>query len=279
MNSSHVLGYMPCAALQMELRQLMTNAWIICHFTSMANTAKIKRNLQIAWKLMVFFASHVFNVLNVQSCVYLIDNNTTRVSCKRQRRGQPFLVMLLLLLLLLASLTWKLYALGWLLSKLTKQEGAGRCWVGTICTARTFVLFCFFLCLLSPPFPINWVVLSTEPQIDYLIWFWKFWSTRAWGLPGADDDVIIFPILIVDECKVRLVFRIYLEEMSMSFIFLSTIRIHHGKLYILFFTFMRRFFIIKQTPWNMDNVPFGTMYNTIQLYQGSFSSIYVFNTN
>jgi hypothetical protein len=73
-------------------RKLMTNAWIICHFTSMANTAKIKRNLQIAWKLMVFFASHVFNVLNVQSCVYLIDNNTTRVSCKRQRRGQPFLV-------------------------------------------------------------------------------------------------------------------------------------------------------------------------------------------
>lgn len=107
--------------------------------------------------------------------------------------------------------------------------------------------FCFFFGLLSPPFPINWVVLSTEPQIDYLIWFWKFWSTLARGLPGA-DDVIIFPIQIVDECKVRLVFRLYLEEMNMSFIFLSTIRIHHGKLYILFFTFMRRFFFYKTNP-------------------------------
>jgi hypothetical protein len=68
-------------------------------------------------------------------------------------------------------------------------------------------------------------------------------------------------------------FRLYLDEMAMSFIFVSTIRIHHGKLYILFFTFMRRFFFsfffIKKIPWNMDTVPFWTMY-IIQLYQGSF---------
>ncbi len=128
-----------------------------------------------------------------------------------------------------------------------KAYETGRCGVGTICNACTFVLFCF-LGLLSPPFPINWVVLSTGPQIDYLIWFWKFWSTLARGLPGA-DDVVIFPIQIVDECKVRLDFRLYLEEMAMSFIFLATIRIHHGKLYILFFTFMRSFkFFLKKNP-------------------------------
>ncbi len=61
-----------------------------------------------------------------------------------------------------------------------KAYETGRCGVGTICNALA-LLFCFvfLLGLLSPPFPINWVVLSTEPQIDYLIWFWKFWSTRA----------------------------------------------------------------------------------------------------
>ncbi len=115
--------------------------------------------------------------------------------------------------------------------------------VGTICNSRTFFLFC----LLSTRFPFNWVLLFTGPQIEYLIWFWKFWSILASGLPGT-DDVIIFPIQIVDECKVRLVFRLYLHEMAMSFIFLSTIRIHHGKLYILFFTFMRHFFKNFKNP-------------------------------
>jgi hypothetical protein len=258
-------------------RKLMTNAWIICHFTSMANTAKKKETCKLheSWW---FFCQSCVNVLNVQSCVYLIDNNTTRVSCKRQRRGQPFLVSCCCfccccwLHLHGNFMHWDDYC---------QSLRNRKVWGGDHmqCSHFCFVLFCFFWCLLSPPFPINWVVLSTEPQIDYVIWFWKFWSTQAWGLPGA-DDVIIFPIQIVDECKkVRLVFpSLFGRDDHVIHLSINYKNPPWEIIYLILYVH-EAFFFIKQTPWNKDNVPFWTMYNTIQLYQGSFSSIYVFNTN